>query len=355
MNRRRVQIAVAGVALLVVAVVGLAWYGVDFGRTGAPAGPSGPRATAEVTRTTLVETVKVSGTLGYAGATTLTGRGAGTLTWLPDPGTVVERGQAVYRVDDTPVPLLYGTLPMYRVLASGASGPDVRQLEENLAALGYQGFTVDDSFTGATQEAVVAWQAAVGADQTGRVMPEDVVVAPGPVRITALTATLGGPVTGPVLTYTDTIRVVSIDLDVARQHLVAVGAAAAVTLPDGATVDGEVASVGTVATTTGSGGVGGAGPTTTIAVVVTIADQAALGTLDGAPVTVTLESGRAQDVLTVPVAALLALAEGGYGVEVIEGSTSRYVAVSVGMFASGRVEISGAGITEGTVVGMPAS
>jgi len=38
----------------------------------------------------------------------------------------------------------------------------------------------------------------------------------------------------------------------------------------------------------------------------------------------------------VPVGALVALAEGGYGVQVIEGSTARYIAVKTGMFAGGR-------------------
>jgi len=48
-----------------------------------------------------------------------------------------------------------------------------------------------------------------------------------------------------------------------------------------------------------------------------------------------------KDVLTVPIAALVALAEGGYGVEVVDGSTSHYVRVETGLFASGRVEVSG--------------
>ena len=59
-------------------------------------------------------------------------------------------------------------------------------------------------------------------------------------------------------------------------------------------------------------------------------------------------------MLTVPVAALLALAEGGYGVEVVDGSTSHYVAVETGLFAGGRVEVSGDGLAEGMTVGMPA-
>jgi len=84
-----------------------------------------------------------------------------------------------------------------------------------------------------------------------------------------------------------------------------------------------------------------------------VTDQTKLGSLDSAPVSVTLVSDTRENVLTVPVAALVALAEGGYGVQVIEGSTTRYVAVKTGMFAGGRVEISGDGIAEGTVVGLP--
>jgi membrane fusion protein, multidrug efflux system len=85
-------------------------------------------------------------------------------------------------------------------------------------------------------------------------------------------------------------------------------------------------------------------------VTVTIADQAALGALEAAPVDVGFISATRADVLTVPVAALLALAEGGYGVEIVEGNT---VTVKTGMFADGRVEVSGDAISEGMLVGVP--
>jgi hypothetical protein len=53
------------------------------------------------------------------------------------------------------------------------------------------------------------------------------------------------------------------------------------------------------------------------------------------------------------VVALLARAEGGFGVEVVENGRSRIVPVRTGMFANGRVEISGEEIAEGMKVGIP--
>jgi len=70
-------------------------------------------------------------------------------------------------------------------------------------------------------------------------------------------------------------------------------------------------------------------------------------------VTVNFTSQQHKNVLAVPVAALLALSEGGYGVQVVQGSSSRIVAVETGLFADGRVEISGPGISAGMSVGVP--
>jgi hypothetical protein len=75
----------------------------------------------------------------------------------------------------------------------------------------------------------------------------------------------------------------------------------------------------------------------------------------GAPVTIAVVGQQQVNVLAVPVAALLALREGGYGVQVVQGGTTRIVAVRIGMFANGLVQVSGAGITTGTVVGVASS
>ena len=59
-------------------------------------------------------------------------------------------------------------------------------------------------------------------------------------------------------------------------------------------------------------------------------------------------------MLSVPVGALLALSPDQYGVEVVEDDgTTRKVPVTLGLFAGGRVEISGEGLSEGQRVVVP--
>jgi peptidoglycan hydrolase-like protein with peptidoglycan-binding domain len=344
------------IGTVAVVVVGGAGAAAAFGFGGAaetaPQASTLPPATAKAATTTLTATEQVSGTLGFGEATTLTGHGVGTLTWLPAPGTVVGRGKPLYSVDLLPVPVLFGTIPPYRSLTPDVTGPDVRQLEENLAALGYTGFTVDEEYTGSTADAVRAWQDDLGREETGTVDPAEMVVLAGDVRVGDTLALPGDPASVPLLTYTGVTRVVTVDLEVAKQHLVKAGIEATVTLPDGKTVPGTVASVGTVASAPpANAGQPGADEQPTVEVVVTVADQAALGTLDEAPVDVTLVSEKRENVVAVPVGALVALAEGGYGVQVVAGGKTSYVAVETGLFADGQVEVTG--LEPGTVVGVP--
>lgn len=356
-RRKRMRAAAATGGAVVIAGAAVA-AALGFGGSSSESAASTqlPPATAKVTKTTLTETKNVSGTLGYGDATTVSARSggqAGTLTWLAGEGSTIARGKAVYKVDDDPVVLLYGSTPLYRALRSGMSGTDVKMLESNLKALGYTGFTVDDEFTSSTGDAVKQWQEDLGLTETGTVAVNQVVVAPGLIRVADRLVEPGAAASGPVFSYTGTIRFVTVPLDVADQQLVRKGIEATVTLPDDKTVKGTVTSVGTVATKTTSGSGASQSSTTTIDVKVTVADQKALGSLDEAPVDVTLVSDKRENVLAVPVGALVALQEGGYGILVVDGTTTRYVAVKTGMFAGGRVEVSGAEVTEGLTVGVP--
>jgi peptidoglycan hydrolase-like protein with peptidoglycan-binding domain len=353
--RRRTQGRAAAVvgAVVLVAAVAVAAVGLG-GRT--PATPSAanlPPGTAQVTRETMQDTTEVAGDLGYGAPIVLAGRIPGTITRVPLAGDVITRGQSLYRVDNDPIVVMYGDVVAYRPLGTGTRGPDVRQLEANLLALGYGGFTVDDLFTASTGTAVRRWQKDLGLTQTGTVEQGRVLFAAGPVRVDSVTASVN-EATGDgheVLKYTGTTRQVTVRLDVADQRLARKGADVQIRLPDGKQVPGRIDRVYTVIqpASTADGP-----PETNVETLVALNDPDAAAGIEAAVVNVVFTAAERKDVLTVPVAALVALAEGGYGVEVIEGGTTRYVRVETGLFAGGRVEISGDGLTAGMTVGMPA-
>jgi peptidoglycan hydrolase-like protein with peptidoglycan-binding domain len=246
---------------------------------------------------------------------------------------------------------------MYRTLRVGAEGTDVQQLEKDLAELGYPGLTVDHTYTSATAEAVRTWQSDLGLPESGIIEPGQVVFTPGAVRIAEHTARVGDTIGGPVLSYTGTTKLVTVDLEVADQALAAGRRTVTVTVPGVGAVEGEISKVGTVVTpqeeaSAAPGSTSSAVSGARIEVTVTIARQKALGSLDAAPVDVDFISEKRKNVLAVPVAALLALTEGGFGVEIVDGDTTRIAAVKTGMFAAGLVEVSGAGIAEGMTIGV---
>jgi membrane fusion protein, multidrug efflux system len=333
------------IAKLVMSLTAAALVGAMAAGCAAPSGAAAngplPPATAQITRTTLVETRTEPGTLGYGELAPISAASSGTVTWMAPVGSTVARGEPLFKVDEQPVVALYGAVPMYRAMEEGLSGADVQQLQENLAELGYTGFNADGSFGAATTRAVRAWQADLGLPQTGSLDPGQVVFVPGPVRLAEHAARVGDAVRGaPVLHYSGTDRIVTVQLRVADIGLALEGNAVPVHVPGRGTVQGEIAHVGSVI----SNGM--------IAVTITIDDQEALGALEAAPVEVDFVSQEREGVLAVPVAALLALAEGGYGLEIVEGNTTRIVPVRTGMFAAGRVEVSGDGIVEGMTVGV---
>jgi peptidoglycan hydrolase-like protein with peptidoglycan-binding domain len=348
----------AGAAAL--AVLGAAAWAAAA-RPGAAAGDQDggevATATAAVARRDLRATEEVDGTLGYGDTRKVVNGRQGTITALPAEGAVVTRGQALYRVDAKPVPLLYGRLPAWRPLSVGVDdGPDVRQLERNLVALGHdpdRDITVDDHFTWATRAAVRRWQEAAGLEETGSFEQGDAVWQPGPVRVGTLDAAVGDPARpgSPVLEVTSTTRQVTIALDASRQPYVRAGDRVDLELPGGQATTGRVRSVGRVATVP-SGGDGGDG-TPTVELVVSLDDPKATGRLDQAPVTASITTEVRKGVLAVPVNALLALAEGGYAVELAEGGGTRLVGVETGLFAGGKVEVRGSGLRQRQRVVVP--
>nr|SBP00259.1 Putative peptidoglycan binding domain 1 [Nonomuraea gerenzanensis] len=346
---------VAGLLIAVAAAgggfVALNSTGVLEGAGPARSASALPPATATVTRQTLNDTRDADGELGYGPVTTAVSRAPGTITWLPDSGATITRGKSLYRLDNDPVTLMYGDVPAYRDLRIGVEGRDVENLERNLDKLGYDGFTVDEEFTYDTYEAVLEWQEDRGLEETGVVKLGQVVFADGTVRVESVEAEEGQPAQPgvKVLTYTGTAKVITVQLEAEDQRMARKGAKVEVTLPDGEEVGGKVTEVATVIVP----GQGQEEPDTRVEALVSIGDAKSAKGLDKASVDVTFTASQRKNVLTVPVAALVALQEGGFGLEVVEGGMSRYVAVRTGLFAGGRVEVSGDGLREGMTVGMP--
>lgn len=376
-----------------------------------------------------------------SGASTVSSGTSGTVTATPDVGTVIDQGDVIYEINGEPVIALYGDTPAYRTLqdlSTDMSGDDVAQFETALAALGYTGFTVDDTFSNATETAVEDWQEDIGADDDGIVNLGEVFFIPGPSIVTSTPAvgaqigsgqpvltlatepladgvdvaqlelaltTLGygegvvvddtftletrdavlawqadtgadtdgivnlgeiyfsdtalrvsdqlasiGATVGngtPVLAITVANIVVKVDLPADDQGLVAIGDSVTIELPSSEKVAGTVDSVATVATFDQQGNA-------VFEVVISLDDPASAAGLDEAPVDVEIVSDSVSGVTAVPVAALVALAEGGYAVEVIQGDDSSVlVAVEPGFYADGLVEVTDTQLQPGMTVVVP--
>lgn len=338
-SSRRGRAVVVSVCLVAAAAAGVGTWAVvapPSSSSASASGTDGPRrhTTAPVTAGDLTESRTFAGTLGYGAPTALPGAAAGTLTWLPRPGDTIRRDAPLYAVDEHPVRAMYGSTPLWRELVTGVRGADVRQLNENLHALGYD-VSVDDRFGPRTRAAVRQWQRDRGLPRTGVLTAQDIAFVDGEVRVAAVRGVLGSPAGGDVLSLTTTRRVVSASVPQRDAERLAVGTAVDVRVNGvGDALHGEV-----VDAVPGESGDGGA------TVDVTIAFDAGDRTLPAAASAQVVAKGEtAHDVLSVPVSALVA-ARGadGYAVDVVrrDGTTKR-VPVEVGLVADGRAAVTGA-------------
>lgn len=426
-RRRRNRIIAAAL------VIGLAGAGIVVGVPWGEGGSSKPSkaepktSTVKVVRKDLSDSRSIDGTLGYAKPQAVKGAKDGIVTWLAAAGTTVSRGKELYRVNDRPVPVFYGTVPLYRRLEGrNLVGRDVKVIADNLRALDYDigsqpspGHVVtvttpanntaptggeqdatpgnsasakpstspgkgradgaspapQDSGTGPVAspgtagtgspegagtvtrvkvkhgdgvltdklvQAIKRWQTRMGMPSTGVIAPGDVAVLNGAVRVDSASAQVGDAAAAPLLKVTSTAKAVTVAVDTSQAGSIRRGDPVTVRLPDGASAAGTVAGVGTAAEAPEQG----PGPAK-MTVTVAFKDPDKVKKLDSAPVQVEFVSETRAGVLVVPVTALLALREGGYGLRTADG---RVVAVKTGLIAKGLAEITGDGIAEGTSV-----
>lgn len=310
-------------------------------------------ASEEIVLGDLEGTTTVTGTLRFASERTVTAGTGGTVTELPAPGAVLTRGERLYAIDDAPAFLLKGELPAWREFTSGMDdGPDVKQLEENLRDLGHFSAEPDQRFRWSTTKAVMDWQEEHDLPETGELAFGSVVFAEGDLRVGELHGGIGEQV-GPgaeLFTVTGTEQVVEAQVKLGDQGLAVLGTAVTVRLPGGGDVPGTITSVGTPTEVEGGDG----RPRSVIPIGIALEDPEAAAQFQQASVSVDLPSARREGVLSVPVGALIAITADQFGVERVESDgTTTQVPVETGLFADGRVEISGEGIAAGQRVVVP--
>jgi peptidoglycan hydrolase-like protein with peptidoglycan-binding domain len=380
-TQKRLPVAGAALAATVLAALAII-VGASAGGSSDPVSGD-PPATATVERGRLALQVSASGTLTYASQGdgtpySIVNQASGVLTALPSVGDVIECGQAVYRVKGRPVALLCGSTPLYRSLSEGMKGWDVKELNRNLADLGYaDGAELDPSgyFGPATRSALKDLKGDLGLARTGSLAPEQAVALPGPLRISNISAPPGTALQAgaSIAEATSTARQVEVDFEPSQAEGVKVGDRVSITLPNNRITPGVVGRVGVLAVESGSdsssasgsssdsntGSSGGSGAASaTVPVFIKLKRVRAVRGIQEVPVQVSIVTGRVKNALSVPVIALLARAGGGYAVETVDAGGQRHlVRVDLGAFdnANGLVQVSGPGLRAGQRVVVPAS
>ena len=145
-------------------------------------------------------------------------------------------------------------------------------------------------------------------------------------------------------------------VDAADQETVSLGDSVEIELPTDERVPTVITFIDQVVTQTQAGEF--------IEVTLEVLNPEEIEAYDQAPVKVFVTTEISENVLYVPVNALLALAEGGYALEVYDGESdggtfegesgvdTSYVAVEIGVFTDGFVEVKG-NISEGQTVVVP--
>lgn len=268
----------------------------------------------------------------------------GEVVFIPGPALVVDAAQS----GDTAGP----NAPVLTLLTGDPmTGTDISQLENSLSTQGFDPGTVDGIFTVETQEALIDWQQSVGMEPDGVVDVGEVIFLPDSIRIAAANVTVGSSVNpgAAVLATSSNQSIVAVALAARDQGLLAEGDQVTVVLPNDVETPATVTFVAALATVSGAGQEQQA----TFEVLIELDDDSEAAGFDEAPVDVLVITDQRLGALAVPVSSLLALAEGGYAVEVDRGNgQTALVAVDPGMYADGYVEIEAEGLQQGDRVVM---
>jgi len=389
-RRRRVLLGV-GIAAALLAIGGL--IGASFVKSpqqlaADTAPPSATVTTAAVVSQVLTSSVQMRGVVYpstqydvYATAPSSSGQdspstGASTGTVYISKlqvaaGDTIRNGQQLAELDGQPLFALTGAVPAWRDLTPGESGPDVAELQNALASLGYyDGGDTAGYFGSATEDAVALYYEHLGytAPSSGGVPAADVVFLPSlPAKVVGVNGAAGEQPGQPFLelaargslaltgelppAYAGQVKpglTVSIFDEVTGIHATGTVAGlgtATVNVPTGTVVDiGSASSASSSSASSGSsdnsGGSSSSGATTFIPL--TVHPSAPLAAaLNGENVLVTVQTGQTEGpVLTVPMAAIVTSASGTSYVTVVGAhGTQTNVPVTPGISENGYVQV----------------
>ena len=246
-------------------------------------------------------------------------------------------------MNERPVILVQSPLPLYRDLrrVTGSerdeagerlaelSGPDVRALQAYLVLTGFDDdgrLSVDGVFGATTERAVKAWQRSVGHPATGTIDRSQMLLVDGPVRVRTAPE-VGSPFAS--LTVSTIQPAVTANVSTEDREFFDRGARVEVEAA-GTTYPGRVARVTRQAGDDGQ-------PSYRVDIRLPSRDD-----LDGVEsVSVTARRVVTEDALTIPASGLLALVEGGWAVQVVDGEDTSLVPVQLGSIVDGLAEVSG--------------
>lgn len=304
-----------------------------------------------VIRQDVVERQKAEASVGNGAVLTLPLEAEGIVTWAPDQGAVLRSGDAIVEIGGRPVVLVIGQSPLYRPLRLVPAGErdeagtrvgllhgqDVTQLQQFLLDAGHDDkgrLSVDGEFGLSTQRAVKEWQQAVGHPATGVIDTAQMVFMTTP--LLADSQLVVGQVFEQFdVSGTETVLQI-IGSTTLREFF----------LPGGTVeVLGDRPATGVVTRSSRISGESGVEQLIEITV-----DPNASGDL-GQSVQVVGSVTRAEDVLTIPVRALLAVSEGGWVVEVESPSGPKRVSVELVDVVDTTAIVSG--LSEGDQVVVP--
>lgn len=325
---------------------------------GASVGDGGTLFTGRATRRTFA----VPATVGDGGV----------VDHLAAAGTAVGTGTVLFWQAGLPVVAIEGdiaSLPaLGRELAVGEDdGSDVKVLEQFLAGGGFDpdgAMSVDDEFDEATANAVVRFWQSTGTIAGDAVVDPDDVVVPAGSFVTVPTGLMVGDAMiadgttlsadGAAAVLTKPARLVTYDAPVGDVAY-GLGATVDVVFPDGTVLTGTVTTVSDVA----AAGADGGSPTVPVQISIDAELPPTAAALAQVPVTLRTVSESTPNAFVVPTTALVALAEGGYGLQVIDGvaadgsPATHLVGVEIGQFTGGMVAITGPDVAVGLEVVVP--